>query len=301
MKHCRGLFMLLLVGTLCSPFSHAVELMKWERIPLQVPLTVGQERIVFVDKNVRVGFPASLDGKLRIQSSGGAVYLDARTVFPATRLVLKDVETGEMVLIDVSATDGKTVREPVQIVYHGTVESTTRAGQPSRTQTASDIPSGTGREGTTRDVSASRQSPKLNGPLPVVLTRYAAQTLYAPLRTVEPLPGVHPLPLRLPSHITTLYPSEPVDIRPLAAWGRGEYSVVALMVRNTSSGKVVTDPRALTGRFVAATFQHHWLGPAGQPEDTTTLYLVIQGRPETAFIAEPAVTIPATKGKGGKH
>ncbi|EBW6362353.1 TIGR03749 family integrating conjugative element protein [Salmonella enterica subsp. enterica serovar Oranienburg] len=297
MKHCRGLFMLLLVGTLCSPFSHAVELMKWERIPLQVPLTVGQERIVFVDKNVRVGFPASLDGKLRIQSSGGAVYLDARASFPATRLVLKDVETGEMVLIDVSATDGKTVREPVQIVYHGTVESATLADQADG---SSAVASDAGRNGGRREpvpVPASRPAPKLNGPLPVVLTRYAAQTLYAPLRTVESLPGVHPLPLRLPSHITTLYPSEPVDIRPLAAWGRGGYSVVALKVRNTGNGKVVTDPRALTGRFVAATFQHRWLGPAGQPEDTTTLYLVIQGRPETAFIAEPLTAVK----KGGQR
>ncbi|ECW0837345.1 TPA: TIGR03749 family integrating conjugative element protein [Salmonella enterica] len=296
MKRCSSPVMLLL-ATLCSPFSHAVELMKWERIPLQVPLTVGQERIVFVDKNVKVGFPASLDGKLRIQSSGGAVYLDARAAFPATRLILKDVESGEMVLIDVSATDGKTVREPVQIVYHGTVESATRAGQRAANQTASDISFGSGHGGAKREVSASRPAPKLNGPLPVVLTRYAAQTLYAPLRTVESLPGVHPLPLRLPSHITTLYPSEPVDIRPLAAWERGEYSVVALKVRNTGSGKVVTDPRALTGRFVAATFQHRWLGPAGQPEDTTTLYLVMQGRPEAAFIAEP----PTTVKKGGKR
>ncbi|HFW3112404.1 TPA: TIGR03749 family integrating conjugative element protein [Salmonella enterica subsp. enterica serovar Muenchen] len=293
--------MLLLTATLYSPFSHAVELMKWERIPLQVPLTVGQERIVFVDKNVKVGFPASLDGKLRIQSSGGAVYLDARAVFPATRLVLKDVESGEMVLIDVSATDGKTVREPVQIVYHGTVESATRAAQADG---SSAVASDAGRNGGRREpvpAPASRPAPKLNGPLPVVLTRYAAQTLYAPLRTVESLPGVHPLPLRLPSHITTLYPSEPVDIRPLAAWGRGEYSVVALKVRNTGSGKVVTDPRALTGRFVAATFQHRWLGPAGQPEDTTTLYLVMQGRPEAAFIAEPAVATSATTGKGGQR
>ncbi|ECE0739810.1 TIGR03749 family integrating conjugative element protein [Salmonella enterica] len=299
MKHCRGLFMLLLSGMLCSPFSHAVELMRWERIPLQVLLTVGQERIVFVDKNVKVGFPASLDGKLRIQSSGGAVYLDARVAFPVTRLVLKDVESGEMVLIDVSATDGKTVREPVKIVYQGTVESATRAGQTAVNQTASDISSGSGRGGKKSEVSASRPAPNLNGPLPVVLTRYAAQMLYAPLRTVEALPGVHPLPLRLPQHITTLYPSEPVDIRPLAAWGRGEYSVVALKVRNTGSGKVVTDPRVLTGRFVAATFQHRWLGPAGQPEDTTTLYLVMQGRPEAAFIAEPAVATSVTTGKRG--
>ncbi|EBS4549461.1 TIGR03749 family integrating conjugative element protein, partial [Salmonella enterica subsp. enterica serovar Newport] len=52
MKRGRSLLMLLLAGMLYSPLSDAVELMKWERIPLQVPLTVGQERIVFVDKNV---------------------------------------------------------------------------------------------------------------------------------------------------------------------------------------------------------------------------------------------------------
>lgn len=46
------------VGPVCAVSLpvEAVELMKWERIPLQVPLTVGQERIVFVNKNVRVGF-----------------------------------------------------------------------------------------------------------------------------------------------------------------------------------------------------------------------------------------------------
>ncbi len=30
----------------------ADEFMKWERIPLQIPLQVGLERVVFVDKNV---------------------------------------------------------------------------------------------------------------------------------------------------------------------------------------------------------------------------------------------------------
>lgn len=44
---------------------------------LAVPLVVGQERIVFIDRNVRVGVPASLGERLRIQSAGGAVYLRA--------------------------------------------------------------------------------------------------------------------------------------------------------------------------------------------------------------------------------
>lgn len=260
----------------------AVELMKWERIPLQVPLTVGQERIIFVDKNVRVGFPASLNGKLRIQSSSGTVYLDARSAFPSTRLVLKNVENGEMILLDVSASDGKIVREPVQLVYQGTVSAASSASQPDA--------SGSGGARQTRDSDQTTTTQKvavLNGPLPVVLTRYAAQTLYAPLRTVEPVAGIHALPLRLPARLTALYPAAPLEMTPLAAWALGEYSVVALKVRNPRSQKIVLDPRILSGQFISATFQHRWLGEAGRPEDTTTLYLVIKGRPESAFPAEP--------------
>ncbi|EHO9075858.1 TIGR03749 family integrating conjugative element protein [Salmonella enterica] len=265
-----------------SAWSGAVELMKWERIPLQIPLTVGQERVIFVDKNVRVGFPASLNGKLRIQSSSGTVYLDARAAFPSTRLVLKNVENGEMILLDVSASDGKTVREPVQLVYQGAVSSASSASQ------SKDPDTGETRQDRDSGKTATPKTAELNGPLPVVLTRYAAQTLYAPLRTVESVAGIHALPLRLPARLTALYPVAPLEMTPLAAWGLGEYSVVALKVRNTETQKVVLDPRNLSGRFISATFQHRWLGEVGRPEDTTTLYLVVKGRPGSAFPAEPA-------------
>lgn len=263
--------------------AHAVELMKWERIPLQIPLNVGQERIVFVDKNVRVGFPPSLNGKLRVQSSGGAVYLDATDAFPVTRLQLQNKENGEIILLDVSAAAGKATREPVQVVYDGEVSS---ASASDKTQV-----SGAGRASNQGEGTTERRKPaKLNAPLPVVLTRYAAQSLYGPLRTVEAVPGISTVALKLPSRVTTLYPSEPVLVSPLAAWTLNGYSVVALQVRNTAASKVILDPRELDGQFVSATFQHRWLGNAGTPEDTTVLYLVVEGRPEGAFLSEPAVT-----------
>ena len=74
--------------------ARADELMKWARIPLQIPLQVGQERVVFVNKNVRVGFPPALSGKLRVQSTGGAVYLRADSAFPQKRVQLQEVENG---------------------------------------------------------------------------------------------------------------------------------------------------------------------------------------------------------------
>ncbi|GKW32144.1 integrating conjugative element protein [Pectobacterium carotovorum subsp. carotovorum] len=280
------------VSLLSLPTS-ALELMKWERIPLQIPLNVGQERIVFVDKNVRVGFPPSLSGKLRVQSSGGSVYLSASEPFSSTRLQLQDVENGEVILLDISAVEGKSVREPVQVVYAGEVSSVStndnakvsgssnKASHPSSSRESAD--------------KAERHSPVSSVPVPVLLTRYAAQSLYAPLRTVEPVPGIGTVSLKLPSPITTLFPSEPVVAVPLAGWRLNNFSVIALQIRNTSFGKVILDPRRLQGRFVSATFQHRWLGNAGTPEDTTVAYLVIDGQPESAFLPEPVIPAKPVK------
>jgi len=80
-----------------------------------------------------------------------------------------------------------------------------------------------------------------------------------------------------------------VTVSPVAGWGVAGRTVIALRIRNSSSQRVVLDPRELQGRFVTATFQHRWLGAAGTPEDTTTLYLVTAGRPDDVFVREPSV------------
>lgn len=288
--------LILLCLLLVSGLTQAVELMKWERIPLQIPLTVGQERIVFVNKNVRVGFPPSLNGKVRIQSTGGAVYFDASEAFPVTRIELQDKENGEVILLDVSAAPGKVTREPVKLVYDGEVATATASDR----QTVSGDAGGSKSTSSAADAPPARKPPKLSAPLPVVLTRYAAQSLYGPARTVEPVPGISPVSMKLPSSITTLMPGEPVSVTPMAAWSLLGDSVVALQVRNRSTDKVVLDPRELQGQFETATFQHRWLGRAGTPEDTTVVYLVIQGRPEGAFIAEPVAAMPKTARRAKK-
>lgn len=116
-------FALLPLATLVSRPAGADELMKWERIPLQIPLKVGQERVVFVDKNVRVGFPPALNGKLRVQSTGGAVYLKADSAFPQTRVQLQDVESGEVLLFDIAdlkRADRAMIREALLMAAHAT-------------------------------------------------------------------------------------------------------------------------------------------------------------------------------------
>ncbi|WP_288450745.1 DUF3438 family protein, partial [uncultured Pseudomonas sp.] len=66
---------LALGGLLLSSLAQAIEIRKWERVPMAIPLVVGQERILFVDANVRVGVPPAIADKLRVQSTGGAIYL----------------------------------------------------------------------------------------------------------------------------------------------------------------------------------------------------------------------------------
>ncbi|EHD22945.1 MULTISPECIES: TIGR03749 family integrating conjugative element protein [Brenneria] len=289
-----ALGLLPLTATFIAPAAHADELMKWERIPLPIPLAVGKERVLFVDKNVRVGFPPALNDKLRVQSSGGAVYLKADSAFPQTRLQLQDVESGEFILLDVTAEENGPT-EPVRLVYSGDVTSVS---------SDKDNAVATGEESSTpgadNGTQTKRKPVKYNAPLPIVLTRYAAQSLYGPVRTVEAVPGIHPVNPHLPKRITTLYPSEPVAVTPLGGWGIGRRNVVALKVQNTASRKIVLDPRNLQGQFVTATFQHRFLGPVGTPEDTTTLYLVTAGRPDGAFVAEPTVVRKTVK-KGGDH
>ncbi len=265
MKH-SVLALLGLLAMASTPVCQAVEILRWERMPLAVPLKVGQERIVFIDRNVRVGVPAAVGERLRVQSAGGAVYLRANEPIEPTRLQLQDADTGALILLDIAAEpakDGEPALEPVRIV-----ES---SAPPAR---YGDQPGGDNKAPVAADQQANERSPQRETPIPVILTRFAAQNLYAPLRTVEPLQGVMRVNLRRDLDLGTLMPTLPVRATALASWRLEDQWVTAVRLTNTSTGWITLDPRVLQGDFLTATFQHEALGPRGTPEDTTVLYLV---------------------------
>lgn len=269
--------------TVCS--VQATEILHWERLPLAVPLLVNQERVIFIDRNVRVGVPTTIHDKLRVQSAAGAVYLKALEPVPTTRIQLQDVNDGSLILLDISATEPKgsqLLQEAIRIE---------EAAQPVKAKPIAPR--------TTRP-TATAVSP------PVALTRYAAQNLYAPLRAVEALDGVQRVSLPPLPNLPLLLPALPIKISPLAAWKRGAYQVAALKLTNTSTRTLTLDPRLLQGDFIAATFQHHALGPSGQPTDTTVLYLITRERalsqslPPAVSMADAAHNLPDTRGSGEK-
>ena len=265
-------FLLLAVLVACN-FAHAVEIQRWERIPLALPLIIGQERIVFVDQNVRVGLPRHLVDKLRVQSTGGTLYLLAKEPIEPTRLQLQNMSTGEIMLVDIIATPGKANQpalEPIKIVAGD--NSAARYGQLSPKAEDSKAANRSTEQNSDAAAPAQRETPP-----PVVMTRYAAQMLYAPLRTVEPVPGIAQVNLKRNMDLTTLLPTRPIEAIALGAWRLEDLWVTAVKLRNTSGQPVALDPRELMGDFVTATFQHPYLGAKGDASDTTTVYLVTRG------------------------
>lgn len=251
-----------------APISQAVEILRWERLPLAVPLVVGQERVIFLDRNVRVGVPAAASVQLRVQSAGGAVYLLAREPITPTRLQLQDTDSGALILLDIAAQaakDGQPPLEPVRIV-EGDAPAKRYGGTNADDQLGSTPPANDNISGPIRET-----------PVPVVLTRYAAQSLYAPLRTVEPVAGIQRARLERNLALDTLLPTLPLRARALAAWRLEDLWVTAVRLTNTSVHWLDLDPRTLQGDFIAATFQHPSLGPAGASTDTTVVYLVTRG------------------------
>ncbi|WP_016971162.1 TIGR03749 family integrating conjugative element protein [Pseudomonas tolaasii] len=276
--------------------ANAVEILRWDRIPLALPLIVGQERIVFVDQNVRVGLPRNLVDKLRVQSTGGALYLLAKEPIEPTRLQLQNMNSGEIMLVDIIATVGKpnqAAPEPAKIV----------AGESLATRYGQVDSKPTNRQAAAPSIQASAQNadedpptPRRETPLPVVMTRYAAQMLYAPLRTVEPVDGIAQVNLKRGMDLATLLPTLPVAASVLGSWRLDEYWVTAVKIRNNSAQHLTLDPRDLMGDFITATFQHPYLGTKGDASDTTTVYLVTRGHGLAESLLPAAVSQIDPKG-----
>ena len=311
----------LMVGLVLSPLVSAVELVHWNRVPIKTTLAVGQERIVYVDRNVKLALPVALADTLRVQNAGGALYLKAAAPFPETRIPLQVVETGEIILLDVTVQDAaavtanSTAYESMKVLYGEAGDDLSSFGITAglASSYASDgLPGSAGAgavsaraSGSSANSAAAPAAPRPTAddavagrightdattrtPVPISLTRYAAQNMYAPLRTVEALPGVSAVPVRAKGPLGSLLPSLDVDARAVAAWKLSDYTVTAVRLTNRSPRAVLLDPRLLNGDLYSIAFQHPTLGPAGSAEDTTTAYLVTQGKGlESALLPLP--------------
>jgi integrating conjugative element protein (TIGR03749 family) len=217
-----------------------------------VTLAVGRERHISFPAPVQPGVTdtsrAALDGLLRIQPVGDTLYLLARQPFAALRMLVSESGSGEVYLLDLKgvAQAGPETNAPLEVLA---------AERDRPTGDTDDEATPAARHGY------------------VALTRFMARQLYAPRRLARGLAGVSRQPL--PGGLAVdLVRGGAVAAEPLAAWRSGGLHLTALELVNRSSQPVVLDPRDLRGEWLAATFQHARLLPAGDPANRTALYLI---------------------------
>lgn len=232
----------------------AEETIRWDRAPIAVTLPVGTERYLWFPGRVQPGIPPELTGKLRVQAAGDTIYLLAKEPFDTTRLPVRDLDEGYFYLFDVR-TDDEAPSTPVRVV-----KSTGRD-------------EGTLTEPTTQGTSSTGDAEDFGY---VALTRFAAKQIYAPDRLTQKVKGITKVPLAGTGQIKPgFYRGGAVEAIPIAGWrGRSGLYVTALKVANTTSERVALDPRLARGKWLAATFHHGELGAQGDPDDTSTLYLI---------------------------
>lgn len=226
----------------------------WRKAPIAIPLVVGEERLVHFPDSVSIGLPQSLTPVLRGQSINGTLYLLAKQPFNNTRVMARSEPDGPMYVLDISAVakdPDRPVLPDVQIMLEST-QANNEADSAASSVTAD-----------------SHQAPQWGY---VALTRYAAQQLYAPSRLIPQRTGIVAMPVS--TEPVNLLRGNNIEVIPVAAWKAGRYYVTAVKVTNRNSKALVLDPRELRGAWLAATFQHNRLLPAGSDADTTAVYLV---------------------------
>ena len=248
---------LLFMASLVHAETGAIERIEWKQAPIRLALAVGQEQRIAFPAAVKVGVPAAIQAMLRAQSVDGTVYLLAHAPFGSNRLMVRELDSGRIYLLDVTAIEDGEAGPPIQIYVTGETD-----GNVADTDA---IPDGT-------------------PPGYIELTRFAAQQLYAPTRLVRDRPGVVRVPVKRDA--VDLLRGAAVEATPLVAWRADGLHITAVRLTNRTDQPRVLDPRNLRGAWLTATFQHHRLQPKGDEADTTAVYL-ISARPFEVALQGP--------------
>lgn len=224
------------------------ERIEFKRHPLRIALG-NTERLVTFPNPVAVSLPSGAEADIDMQIIGRTAYFTMLAPRSAPiRVLVDDLVTGQTIpmdLLGMGDVDG--LSSEVEVHY----ENQLPADQQQENR-------------------AQEQSPVLDM---VQLTRYAAQTVYAPRRLKPVADGVRGIPMDGKS-IEGLFRGVRTRSRPIGQWRSGDLYVTAVQVVNLEGRSVSLDLEQIRGRWIAAALQHHRVLASGSDYDSTTLYLV---------------------------
>lgn len=237
----------------------------WQQTPIDVTLPIGKERMLSFSGQVSFGYDKNAlgDNILGVQNNNGTLYLTAKSAFTTQRVEVKCSDSGQIVLLNLSAQDNAS-DTPLDVIM-----ASNSASLPSPTAS-----SPASSEQSEQNNSAT-SSPYTNNTVSYVeLTRFAAQQLYAPKRLLIQPPNIYRTPMHTAKTVPLLLDGSVIAM-PLASWRGGDLTVTAVLLRNQLHQANTLDPRTLCGSWQAATFfPQTVLAPAGQRQDSTTVFLI---------------------------
>ena len=237
-----------------GPTSRAEQVVVWHGDPIEIVLSPGQERRIEFDSAVEIGLEPRQADQFVIEIYDRTVLITPNPSATDTRVVVGQLSGTLRFPLDLKLIDQPIPLGPVRVIAQG-------AGGKE------DPPSGTAVHTTTAPWGPARARTGY-----IDLVRFAAQQFYSPERLVDVPTGAKPVavtgrPVRLVRYRS-------VKTIPLASWQVDRQFVTAVLVRNTLDDRVTLDPRHLVGRWLASTFYHHRLAPAGTRGDRSMAFLV---------------------------
>lgn len=231
----------------------------WDKKPIAVLLAVGQERLIHFPSDIRYWLPDSVKTKVNALSANGVLYLEALKPMEKVRVRVQAIDSPQLYLLDITATQNGDYPTELIVLQEANV------------------------------VNRAKQVDALSRPIDwrIRLTRFAAQSLYAPERLIPADAAIR----RVSVDTTTAIPlvrGGDIEAIPVASWRGGGLTVTAIRLRNLSQQTLVVGSRQpleqttrlldltqdIRGEWLTASVQHSLLKATGNHEDRTCLYLV---------------------------
>lgn len=253
----------------CS-YATAVQSVMWDKTVIELELSVGVEQMVQFSGSADVGVSGAMASTdvFRHLFVNNTAYWTAMQPFAKHRAQVRLHDTGEFVLFDVTAVNRANppkLAEPIRVV----------------------LPEASMGQGVSI-AGANQNSP---GSISMFeLIRYAAQTDHSPARVVEAVSGVREVDHRISAELSALYnhaDAGKLDMYVSGAWAGINLYVTAIEVRNRTDAPLLIDPTRLqhtahtpvngvAHHFIATAMIRREVGPRGQPNDTSLIYVVTE-------------------------
>ena len=234
----------------------------WKNIPLDVSLSVQDERVMAFSQDVQPWLPEGYESLLNVEALGSYLYLTAKQPFERLRIKVRSVDQSRYYVIYLTALESATLPKLVKITH-----------QEDLTQ-----------EVKNHSVVATNLDWNLR------LIRFAAQQLYAPKAVRVNDPAIVPVSVNTQFHngsdLQSVIRGGKVKSTVIARWRALSSTpryVTAYRLENLSEDWVrLSHPQHLRGAFISSSFQHSELAPrqqAIQQQDqshVTVLYVTSQ-------------------------